>query len=77
MTKSAIMNISDFFFIFLHGIVNYLIKTDVFLLLVIIYVSQLIYKINSVVFDSDNLLWCTKLVKCIPRFQLYYRVLEN
>ena len=62
--------------------VNYLIKTGVFSLFCN-YLRpsnnsrQLIFNINAVVFDSDNLLRLTKMVKCLPEFEYFAVFLKN
>ena len=62
---------------------NYLIKTGDFSL-VRNYLRasnnsrlMLFNNINAVVFDSDNLLRFMKMVKCLPEFQGFYRILEK
>ena len=37
---------------------------------------QLIFNINAYL-DSDNLLRCMKMVKCLPEFEYFYCVLEK
>ena len=38
---------------------------------------QLIFNINAVVFDSDNLLRYIKMVKCLPEFEYFHYILEK
>ena len=38
---------------------------------------QLIFNINAVDFDSDNLLRFTKMVQCLPEFKYFYCILEK
>ena len=56
---------------------NYLIKTVVFFLFVVIYVPPIILDSKCYWFDSDNLLRFTKMVKCLPEFEYFYCILEN
>ena len=37
---------------------------------------QWIFDINAVVFDSDNLIRLTKMVKRLPEFEYFYCILE-
>ena len=61
-----------------------LIKHVFFLMLVIIYVPPinldswfLTYICNCCCFDSDNVLRFSKMVKCLPEFGNFYRILEK
>ena len=61
---------------------NYLIKTDVFSL-VSNYLRpsnnsrQLIFNINALVFDRDNLLRFTTMVKSLREFEYFYCIREK
>ena len=52
---------------------NYLIKTGAFSLVG----PPIILEHKRCCFDSDNLLRCMKMVKCLPEFEYFYGVLEK